>query len=93
MTEVESMTREMRDRIRRLETRMTKWLETQGFDTQIQRPKWTHGVVEIPNQFTSIKDILAAIPASYFSLPEAEVIVQHKGKTLFVLVDLVVSGE
>lgn len=52
------------DRLRRLETRFTKYLETQGFDTQT-RPCVFYGetnTLVIPNINTSLKDMLAAIP-------------------------------
>jgi hypothetical protein len=52
------------DRLRRLETRFTKYLESQGFDTQT-RPclfDLATNVLTVPNINASLKDVLAAIP-------------------------------
>lgn len=56
--------KEVLQRVRRLETRVTMYLESQGFDTQVQRPKWDadRKTVALPSRATSLKDILAVIP-------------------------------
>lgn len=54
---------EIRDRTRRIETRLTKYLESVGFDTQTQRPYVDDcGHIVIPSLHCSLKDILAVLP-------------------------------
>jgi len=67
---------ELRDRTRRVETRLTKYLESQGFDTQTQRPEWrSDGYVNVPSPNISLKDVLSVIPHTYLD----EVRIVHKG--------------
>ncbi len=56
---------ETRDRVRRIETRMTKFMEAHGFDTQVQRPTWNGGVIHAPTSSISLRDCLAVIPDSW----------------------------
>jgi hypothetical protein len=75
--------REVLDRLRRIETRVTRFLETQGFDTQVQRPKWdeaTH-TLYIPSMGVSLRDILLAIPPQRSQL----ILVKHKGDLVCTL--------
>lgn len=58
----EEVLTEVRDRMRRVETRLTRFLEEKGFDTGIQRPEWTQGVVTVPTPAVSLRDVLAVIP-------------------------------
>lgn len=71
---------ELRDRMRRVETRITKFLESQGFDTGTKRPRWDRGVIHIPSPQTGMKDILEAIPPGWD--PDAPVHVVHEGDEL-----------
>jgi hypothetical protein len=75
---------EIRDRCRRLETKVTAYLESQGFETNSMKPAWTtFGAVEIPNLGASLKDILAIVPKAYFEEDGAEDIpIVCKGKTV-----------
>lgn len=57
--------KEMLDRMRRVETRMTRFMEAHGFDTKIQRPTWDHGYIHAPTSSVAIKDCLAVIPATW----------------------------
>lgn len=51
-------------RMRRLETRMTRYLDSVGFDTGVQRARWTaNGTIDVPTPSTSIKEALSLIPA------------------------------
>jgi hypothetical protein len=69
------------DRCRRVETRVTKFLEEQGFDTGVQRPVWgSTGYVDLPSPAVSMKDILATVPADWDR--DEPVRVLHKGDTL-----------
>lgn len=81
--DIEVELREIKDRCRRMETRLTKFLESQGFETKVKRPTWLRGVVAIPSLECSVKDILAAIPDDW---PEEDgVIVAHHGVEVFDL--------
>ena len=54
------------DRLRRLETRFTKFMEKEGYDTGVARASWLRrGAVTIPTPATSIREILSVIPAKY----------------------------
>lgn len=59
-------TKEIMDRMRRMETRMTRWLESQGFDTQTKRPVWDRrGVIHVPSMACSMRDLLDVIPPTW----------------------------
>lgn len=73
-------TREILDRCRRIETRLTRYLESQGVETKIQRPVWVRGAVHIHSIDTSLRDVLALIPADWD--PEAGVLVYHKDEEI-----------
>jgi hypothetical protein len=79
--EIAAVLRELRDRMRRVETRMTAYLVQQGFDTQVHKPEWKAGVIELGSLFTPIKDIIAAIPENW----EADVFIEHKGEELMCI--------
>lgn len=64
---------EVVDRCRRMETRLTKFLETQGFDTKVRRPLWRNGEVIVPSMATSLHDVLATIPAEWNKSNEVQV--------------------
>ena len=70
--------REVLDRVRRMETRLTRFLETQGFDTGVQRARWENGTIVIPTPLVALSECLAAIPVGW---TEA-VPIEHKGVTL-----------
>jgi len=73
------------DRLRRLETRMTKFMEFSGFDTQTQRPLFKDGKVTVPSLHVSLKDVLESIPSGY--LDEYDVEVYHGDDVITVLTD------
>jgi hypothetical protein len=56
---------EVLDRTRRIETRLTRFMEAQGFDTQVRRPTWNNGVIKVPSPETSLKDCMAVIPKNW----------------------------
>lgn len=57
---------EMLDRTRRIETRLTRYLEQNGFETGVQRPVWNpRGGIDIPTRACSIHDMLAVVPADW----------------------------
>ncbi len=75
---------EVVDRCRRMETRLTRFLETQGFDTQVKRAEWRaqDGVVVVPSPSTSLKEILMMVPYEWDS--SVPIRVEHKGETMAV---------
>ncbi len=54
--------KELLDRCRRMETRLTRFLESQGFDTKARRPEFVKGMVFIPSMACSIQDCISAVP-------------------------------
>jgi hypothetical protein len=67
---------EIKDRCRRMETRLTRYMEAQGFDTTARPPTWREGEITIPSPAVSLKDILNVIPDTW---GERGVAVIHKG--------------
>ena len=75
--------RETSDRLRRLETRLTRYMEWAGFDTEVRRPVFTYpDRLDIPTDATSIRDCLAAIPVEQRG---QTVTVVHKGDVIATL--------
>lgn len=56
---------EVVQRSRRIETRLTRLLESEGVQTGIQRPWWVEGKVMIPSPMTTIDAILNVIPEGW----------------------------
>jgi hypothetical protein len=52
-------------RCRRIETRLTRFLEAEGIQTGIQRPYWTGGRILIPSPMITIDAIVQCIPAQW----------------------------
>lgn len=77
MTELFREVREIKDRSRRMETRLTRFLEVQGFDTKTRKPVWTFGEVAIPSMECSIKDILDAVPKDWNK--DDDILITHQG--------------
>jgi hypothetical protein len=79
---LEAMARETLDRTKRIETRLTSYLVSVGFDTRTQRPLFLDdGSVSIPSMDCSVKDILGVIPADHFDYDEDRVVeVHHKSQ-------------
>ncbi len=65
------------ERCTRIETRLTRYMEAQGFDTQCKRPEWTGGTVEIPSMACAVADILRVVPDDW---GDKLINVQHKGQ-------------
>lgn len=70
--------KETLDRTRRIETRITKWMEQQGFDTGVQRPIWHKGTIIIPSLSVSLKECLEVVPIEWDSVIE----VVHQDKVV-----------
>lgn len=56
---------EILQRSRRIETRLTRLLETEGIQTGIQRPWWMDDRVMIPSPTTTIDAVLKCIPENW----------------------------
>lgn len=76
MTESERL-KDVQDRSRRIETRVTKICEAMGLDAGGLRPIWRDGTVIVPNMRSGFQDIIETIPAHWPR--EDEVLVNHKG--------------
>lgn len=57
--------KEIKDRTRRVETRVTRWLESQGFETNIQKPAWHEDRLIVPTSACSLVDCLSIIPPEW----------------------------
>lgn len=77
--------REVIDRTRRIETRLTSYLEAQGHPTNARKPVWEHEpglgwVVKLPSLQTSFKDILDVIPRGIDEPGPLDI--EHHGKII-----------
>lgn len=81
LSRVNSFEKEVADRLRRIETRLTKYLEAQGFDTQAQKARWNprEQAVEIPSRAIALKEILDCIPITHIG---QEVNLTIEGETI-----------
>lgn len=77
---IEDDVREVKDRSRRIETRLTKLMTHLGYETQATMPAWQRNCVEVPSISTAIKDILAVIPDDWNA--DIPVPVVHKREML-----------
>lgn len=59
--ELESKMTEVVDRCRRMETRLTKYLESTGFDTGTKRPLWRDGTIAAPSIDCTMRALLAVV--------------------------------
>jgi hypothetical protein len=73
--------KEMTDRLRRMETRLTRFMEAMGFDTEVRRPQFRDGLLDLPTDAASVRDCLAAVPAHWHGPIE----LIHKGHVIAVL--------
>lgn len=85
--------REIVDRCRRIETRVTKFLESQGFDTKVRRPEWRDtGVIVIPSLACSIRDCIVVVPANWDN--DQPIDVMHQGAVVMQFYrDLIILDE
>lgn len=75
---MEEYLKEMTERLRRLETRFTKYMETQGFDTKVRRPHFSDGVVSIPSMACSLLEIIKTVPKNWADSDEIDVYYEDK---------------
>ena len=81
MTDEDS--REIRDRVRRVETRLTKLCEAMGVDAGGSKPVWEDGRIELPNVSCSFRDVINSIPNDWPA--EQAVPVVYRGVRIAVL--------
>lgn len=72
----QQMMQEVIDRCRRVETRLTRFLESQGFDTGSRRPSWRNGSVHVPSADCTIRDMLKVVPKDWDREEEIHVYVK-----------------
>ena len=77
----EDFQKEVGDRLRRIETRLTRFMEWSGFDTEVKRCKFDMGNLDIPTDATSLRDILQTIPEEW----GAPVNIYHKGDLILTI--------
>jgi len=72
--------KEILGRLRRVETRITKFLISQGFDTETSVCEYNSefGAVTIPSMHVTLQDVLAAIPSSA-TRDWDDISIEHKG--------------
>ena len=56
------MTKEILDRVRRVEIRLTRLMEAQNVETGIVRPVWEDGTIRLPSRMASVMDCLRVVP-------------------------------
>jgi hypothetical protein len=56
---------EVHERTRRIETRLTRFMESMGVDAGGKRPVWGDGVVFLPSLSCSVHQIMAVIPEEW----------------------------
>lgn len=56
-------TKEILDRLRRIETRLTRYLTDRGFDAQTQKPYYDadRGTLDVPSRKVSLQDCFEAM--------------------------------
>lgn len=71
---------EVVDRCRRMETRLTKYLESQGFETGTKKPVWRDGTIQAPSIDCSMRDLLRCVPLDWPL--DDEIFVSVKGQLM-----------
>ena len=79
---------EILQRSRRIETRLTRLLETEGIQTGIQRPWWMDDKVMIPSPMTTIDAVLKCIPENW---PKPVQVVLKEDQRLAILCRILLS--
>lgn len=87
MTEHQEVMRYLKEiaaRNKRIETRLTNYLNSIGFDSGAQPAVWADGEVHLPRAGASLEDALLVIPVGWLEEVH-DVPVLHNGKVLAVL--------
>lgn len=56
---------EIHERTRRIETRLTRFMESMGVDAGGKKPIWADGAVVLPSLSCSVHQLMAAIPEGW----------------------------
>jgi hypothetical protein len=78
---------EVVQRSRRIETRLTRLLETEGIQTGIQRPWWMDDRVVVPSPMTTLDAILKCIPEGW-STPVQVILKEDQHHTVLCRITL-----
>lgn len=81
MREIQHQNQELVDRARRTETRLTRFIEAQGFETGVRKPYWSDGAVVVPSFYTTLQDIIACVPDGHTE----EYGIVHKGRVVMTI--------
>jgi hypothetical protein len=65
----------MKDRLRRMETRLVTLCTNLGYETVRKKPAFKAGQLEVPSMQVSLEDMINALPSNW----DGEVVVWHKG--------------
>lgn len=76
--------KEIAARGKRIETRLTKYLISVGFESGSRLPFWLNNEVHVPTPSASLQDILQVIPPGWLDKVD-DVPVVHDGKLLATL--------
>lgn len=79
---------EILQRSRRIETRLTRFIEAEGIATGIQRPWWMEDRVMLPSPMTTIDAILKCIPEGW---PDAVQVVLREDQHHAILCRILLS--
>ena len=78
---------EMRDRLRRMETRMTRWLQMQGLDLEQRPPQIARDRLMVYSPHTSLREISELLARDYMG---KTVPIVYRGETILTVM---VPGE
>ena len=83
---------EMQQRLRRVETRLTRYMEAQGFETHTQKPRFevggrslsrTRGTIYVGTPNVGAKELLACVPPDWHVDDEIDVININGNELIF----------
>lgn len=53
---------EVKDRVVRIETRMTRWMKEQNYDPGVDQPVWKDGEIDVPSPHCSLEALRSVVP-------------------------------
>jgi hypothetical protein len=69
-------------RSKRIETRLTRYLEAQGMDTGILRPFWQDGKIITPSPAVTLENVAQIVPRSWPIGQPVDVVLADTGEIL-----------
>ena len=75
--------KEIVERMRRVEKRLTRYFLHVGFDSGSRHAVWCNGCIDVPTMDISLKEVLAAVPSGWQA---RTVDIRHKGNSVGKLV-------